>query len=58
MVVASVIVSGSCLLGFVVSNVLISDIDYYKRHEVYGLLRVYLIYVFCNPLSVLGVFDS
>ena len=39
--------SGSCLVQFLSSNLLISVIDYYKCREVFGLLRVYSIGGFC-----------
>ena len=39
--------SGSCLVRFLCCNLFISGIDYLTRREVFGLLRVFLIYGFC-----------
>ena len=39
--------AGSSLVWFLYSNLVISGIDYYTHHEVFGLLRVYFIYGFC-----------
>jgi len=38
--------SGSCLVRFLCSNVFVTGIDYYTRHEVFGSLKVYFIYRF------------
>jgi hypothetical protein len=47
MVVVFGLGSGSCLVRFLCSNLFNSGIDYYTCHEVFGLLKVYFIYVFC-----------
>jgi len=39
MVVSFGLASGSCLVHFCCSNLFISGIDYYTRHEVFGSLR-------------------
>jgi len=43
-VVAFRLVSGSCLVHFICSNLFISGIYYYTRREVIGSLKVYFIY--------------
>ena len=45
MVVAFGLGSGSCLVRFLCSNLFISGIDYYTRREVFGLLRVYFLFI-------------
>jgi len=54
MVVASGLGSGSCLVRFLCSNILISGIHYYSRCEVFGLLKVYLIHGFCTGFIFIG----
>ena len=46
MVVTLGLGSGSCLVHFLFSILFSSGIDYYMAHEVFGLLRVYVIYWF------------
>jgi len=58
MVVVFGLGSGSCLVRFLFSNVSISGIDYYTRHEVFGLLMVYFIYWFCIAFILLVLFYS
>jgi len=58
MVVAFGLGSGSCLFGFLCSNLFISGIDYYMRREVFGTLKVYFIYGFCIGLILLVLFYS
>jgi hypothetical protein len=47
MVVVFRLVSCSCLVRFLCSDVFITGVDYYIPCEVFGLLRVYFIYGFC-----------
>jgi hypothetical protein len=47
MVVVFRLVSCSCLVRFLCSDVFITGVDYYIQCEVFGLLRVYFIYGFC-----------
>jgi len=35
--------SGSCLVRFLCSNILMSGFDYFTRHKDFGLFRVYII---------------
>jgi hypothetical protein len=50
--------SCSCLVRFLYSNLLISDIDHYTQWDVFGLLRVYLIHLFCiGLLSFIVLWD-
>ena len=58
MVVAFQLGTGSCLVGFLCSNLCISGIDYYTHREVFGSLRVYFIYEFCIGCILLVVFYS
>ena len=50
--------SGSCLVRVLRSNLSISGIDHYTRREVFGLLKVYFIYVFCIGFILLVLFYS
>jgi hypothetical protein len=50
--------SGSCLVYFLCSNLFISGIDYYTRHEVFGSLKVYFIYMFCSSFILMVIFYS
>jgi len=45
---------GSYLVHFLYSNLFISGIHYYKRREVFGLLKVYFIYGFCTGYIFIG----
>jgi hypothetical protein len=54
MVVAFRLVSGSCCVRFLCSNVVISGIEYYMRREVIGSLKVYFIYGFCTGFIFIG----
>jgi len=58
MVVAFGLGSGSCLVCVLCSNLSISGIDYYTRHEVFGSLKVYFIYGFWIGFILLGLFYS
>jgi hypothetical protein len=58
MVVVLRLGSGSCLVRFLCSNLLMSSIDYYTHREVFGLLRVYFIYGFCIGFILLVVVHS
>jgi len=58
MVVALGLGSGSCLVRFLCSNLLISGIDYYTGQEVIGSLKVYFIYWFCIGFILLVLFYS
>jgi hypothetical protein len=58
MVVAFRLGSCSCLVCFLCSDLFISGIDYYTRHEVFGSLKVYFIYRFCIGLILLVLFYS
>ena len=42
----------SCIVWFLCSNLLISDIEYYTRREVFESLRVYFVNGFCIGLIV------
>jgi hypothetical protein len=50
--------SGSCLVCFLCSNLFISGIDHYMRHEVFGSLKIYFIYRFCIGFIVLVLLYS
>jgi hypothetical protein len=54
MVVAFRLGSGSCLVCFRCSNLLISGINYYPNHEVLRSLKVYFIYGFCTGFIIIG----
>jgi len=58
MVVSFVLRSGSCLVHFLLSNLLISAIDYYTPREVFGSLKVYFIHRFCMGFILLDLFYS
>jgi len=47
MVISIGLGSGSCLVRFLCSNLVLSAVDYYTRREVFELLRVYFLYGFC-----------
>jgi len=60
MVVAFGLVSGSCLVRFLRSNLFISAIDYYTRREVFGSLRFNFIHSImghraCSVFATRGV---
>jgi hypothetical protein len=46
--------SGSCVVCFIGSNLFISGNYYSTRHEVFGSLKVYLIYGFCTGFIFIG----
>jgi hypothetical protein len=46
--------SGSCIVRFLCSNLVIAGIDYYTGREVFGSLHVYLIYGFCTSFMFIG----
>jgi hypothetical protein len=54
MIVGFKLGSGSCLVHFLCSNAFTSGIYYYTRHEVFGLLNVYFIYVFCTGFIIMS----
>ena len=58
MVVAFRLGSVSCLVRFLCSNLFISGIDYYTRHEVFGSLKVYFISGFCIGFILLVLLYS
>jgi len=60
MVVTFALESGSCFVRFLCSNLLISGLEYYMHHEVFGSLRVYFIHSImghhaCSILATPGV---
>jgi hypothetical protein len=54
MVVAFMLGSGSCLVHFLCSNLLISGIYYCMHRKVFGSLKVYLIYGICTGFICIG----